>query len=136
MTDTGHAAGHVDVVDPFELPEWLGAEDVTWQATEPVGSVSRARGQLVSRVRSREAVQLQVLAADQAYPQVVCSDTERRQVHQAWHHGEVALLLVDGRLTLGLPGSSFSADVLCEALARFAKALGAKRAQYSVLLQL
>jgi len=49
---------------------------------------------------------------------------------------EVAVLLVEGRLTLGLPGSSFSADILCEAVARFAKALGAKRDQYSVLLQL
>ncbi len=132
MTD----GGGVDVVDPFELPEWLGAGEVTWQATEPIGAVSSARGRLVSRGQTQAPVQLQVLAADQAYPQVVCSDTERRQVHQAWHYGEVAVLLVEGRLTLGLPGSSFSADILCEAVARFAKALGAKRAQYSVLLQL
>ena len=132
MTD----GGGVDVVDPFELPEWLGAGEVTWQATEPIGTMSSARGRLVSREHSQAPIQLQVLAADQAYPQVVCSDTERRQVHQAWHYGEVAVLLVEGRLTLGLPGSSFSADILCEAVARFAKALGAKRAQYSVLLQL
>jgi hypothetical protein len=98
--------------------------------------VSSARGRLVSRGQTQAPIQLQVLAADQAYPQVVCSDTERRQVHQAWHYGEVAVLLVEGRLTLGLPGSSFSADLLCEAVARFAKALGANRAQYSVLLQL
>jgi hypothetical protein len=128
--------GGVDVVDPFELPEWLGAGEVTWQATEPIGTMSSARGRLVSREHSQAPIQLQVLAADQAYPQVVCSDTERQQVHQAWHYGEVAVLLVEGRLTLGLPGSSFSADILCEAVARFAKALGAKRAQYSVLLQL
>ncbi len=42
----------------------------------------------------------------------------------------------DGRLTLAVPGTSFSADLVLEALGRFAKSVGAPAGQYLAALRL
>jgi hypothetical protein len=122
--------------DPFELPDWLGLDRVCWQSTGPTGVRSVAHGRLVSLDEERSAVDLQIMAADRAFPTVVCSDADRRLVHQNWHYGEVTLLRVEDTLTLAIPGTTFSADLLCEAVSRLAKALGAERSRFYVLLNL
>jgi hypothetical protein len=124
------------VQDPFELPDWLGLDRVCWQSTGPTGRRSVAHGRLVSLDEDRSALELQILAADQAFPTVVCSDDDRRLVHQSWHYGEVTLLRVEDTLTLAIPGTTFSADRLCEAMSRLAKALGAETSRFYVLLNL
>jgi hypothetical protein len=122
--------------DPFELPDWLGVDRVCWQSTGPTGVKSVAHGRLVSLDEERSALDLQIMAADRAFPTVVCSDADRRLVHQNWHYGEVTLLLVEQKLTLAIPGTTFSADLLCEAVSRLAQALGAERSRFYVLLNL
>ena len=39
-------------------------------------------------------------------------------------------------MTLAVPGTSFTADLVLDALARFAKAVGARPESFSVLLRL
>ena len=56
--------------------------------------------------------------------------------HQAWKYGEVLLVTLDDRMTLAVPGTSFTADLVLDALARFAKAVGARPESFSVLLRL
>jgi hypothetical protein len=124
------------VQDPFELPDWLGLDRVCWQSTARTGVQAIAHGRLVSLDEERSALDLQILAADQAFPTVVCSEADRRLVHQSWHYGEVTLLLLEGTLTLAIPGTTFTADLLCEAMSRLARALGAETSRFHVLLNL
>ena len=77
-----------------------------------------------------------LLAVDEAYPAPVASESSRLRVHQAWRHGQVHLASYDGRLTLLVPGTSFSADLTLEAVARLAKALGASPSSFAVHLRL
>ena len=51
-------------------------------------------------------------------------DDWRSRVHQAWTHGQVLLIDYDGRLTLAVPGTTFTADRALEAIGRLAKAVG------------
>jgi hypothetical protein len=132
MTSEGEAQPQ----DPFELPDWLGLDRVCWQSTGPTGAKSVAHGRLVSLDEERSAVDLQIMAADRAFPTVACNDSDRRLVHQNWHYGEVTLLRVEDKLTLAIPGTTFSADLLCEAVSRLARALGAERSRFYVLLNL
>ncbi len=77
-----------------------------------------------------------LLAADRAYPRPVLDDEWRRAVHRMWRHGEVLLLEYDGRLTVAVPGSAFSADDVLEALARLAKAVGSTPDRFTATLRL
>jgi hypothetical protein len=60
----------------------------------------------------------------------------RHLAHESWHYGQVALLDVDGRVTLGVPCTAFSSDLVCEAVRRFSRAVGADPAHFLVQLRL
>jgi hypothetical protein len=127
----------IAVVDAFDLPEWLGIEPVVWHAVEGLDTgplvVGTLRGDRSGTAREHV---LDLLAVDAAYPRPVCPDEERHAVHQAWQFGEVALLDIDGRVAAGVPGTSFTADLACEALHRFARSVGASDGAYTVAITL
>lgn len=108
-------------VDAFDLPEWLGTSELTWTAGSSVRGRHHVRGGLSA---GDDLLVCDLLAADQAFPQPVLDELTRRAAHQAWTHGEVLLLEYDGRLTLAVPGTEFTADRVLETLTRLAKAIG------------
>ena len=123
----------VRAVDPFDLPEWLGTGEVTWTALTSVHGGHRVEGRLSA---DGGTLDCDLLGADQAFPVPVLDDDWRRQTHQAWTHGQVLLVDYDGRLTLAVPGTSFTADRALEAVGRLAKAVGAKPARFVAALRL
>ncbi|MDQ3103887.1 MAG: hypothetical protein M3Q87_01460 [Actinomycetota bacterium] len=125
----------VAVVDPFDLPEWVGLNECTWTTTDSVGR-ARVDGVLTDGVSAGPAtVKLSVLAADVAYPAAVVGGRLRHDIHQAWVHGEV-LLLSDGGYILAVPGTELDVAALCEAIRRFARAVGATPTSFTIALQL
>lgn len=120
-------------LDPFDLPEWLGDGAVTWTTDAGLD------GHLIAgclRGASGQSLASDLLAVDQAYPAPVLDEPTRTLVHQAWRHGQVLLLDMDGRATVAVPGTSWTAEAVLEALTRLARALGAEPAQWSVRLGL
>lgn len=128
------APGTLEPVDPFELPEWLGETDVTWAAQSGVRRGHTVAGLLSSP--GHEPVPCDLLAVDPAYPTSVAPESVRHDAHQAWRHGQVLTVSRDGRLTLAVPGTGFTADLVLEAVGRFALAVGASVDRYSVLLRI
>jgi len=124
---------HVEVVDAFDLPEWLGTSPVIWTASSTVRQARRVRGTLSS---SEGDLPCDLLAADVAYPQPLLDDRWRRQAHQAWEYGQVLLIRYDGRLTLAVPGTAYSADGALETVSRLAKAVGVPPSRFTVCLRL
>ncbi|MEI5675181.1 MULTISPECIES: hypothetical protein [unclassified Nocardioides] len=120
-------------VDPFDLPEWLGVGDVTWSAESGVRSGHDVRGVLTT---GGAALPCDLLAVDDAWPEPVADAGTRVRAHQAWHRGQVHLVSHSGRLTLAVPGSGFSADLVLDALSRLAKAVGASPDHYTALLRI
>jgi hypothetical protein len=120
-------------LDPFELPDWLGEGVVTWTTDHGLEG-HRIAGCLTGVAGERLSCDL--LAVDQAYPVPVLDEAARTRVHQAWRHGQVLLLQVEGRATVAVPGTSWTADAVLEALTRVARALGADPAHWSVRLGL
>lgn len=120
-------------VDPFDLPEWLGTEQVTWVARSSVHEGHRVEGELTT---ARDGLGCDLLAVDQAFPQAVVSEDWRQAAHQAWTHGQVLLIEYDGRLTLAVPGTGFTADRVLETIGRLAKAVGVKPSQFTATLRL
>lgn len=121
------------VADAFELPEWLG-DTFTWQAEETLagacvpGRVTGTVGQVLA---------LDLLCGDVAFPAPVMGQELRSQVHQAWHYAQVLILLGDkDRHTLAVPASELGAELACEALRRFAKAVGVSARDVRVTLRL
>lgn len=111
----------VAALDAFDLPDWLGTSELTWTASSSV----RGQHQIGGRLSARDdSLDCDLLAADQAFPQPVLDEEWRRAAHQSWTHGEVLLLEYDGRLTLAVPGTEFTADRALETLTRLAKAIG------------
>jgi hypothetical protein len=123
----------VVAVDPFELPDWLGTSEVAWVAATGVRGASRIEGVLTA---DGEEVPCDLLAADLAYPEPLLDDDWRRKAHQAWTHGQVLLVEYDGRLTLAVPGTAYSADGTLETVGRLAKAVGVKPGRFVVTLRL
>jgi hypothetical protein len=124
-------------LDPFDLPEWLGAEPVVWTPEGGIHDRYLVTGALTSiDPADGRALACALLAVDEAYPEPVADDDLRHMAHQAWKYGEVLLVTLDDRMTLAVPGTSFTADLVLDALARFAKAVGAKPESFSVLLRL
>jgi hypothetical protein len=121
------------VADPFDLPEWVGAEQLQWSAGE-TRSTALITGTLTGE--SGESLGLDLLCVDVAYPAAVVDDRRRHDAHQAWHFGQVSLLERDGRVAMAVPAIRWDADTVCEALRRFAKAIGVPPSQISVLLRL
>lgn len=124
-------------VDPFELPDWLGTQQVLWQATDDPSARAEAtvHGE-VTPLAGGPGIALDLLAVDVAWPRPVCDEQTRQSVHEAWHYGQVLLLDLDGRTTLGVPGTELSSDLLCEAVRRFSKAVGADSTHFLVQLRL
>jgi hypothetical protein len=119
--------------EAFDLPEWLGTEEVTWTAHTTVHDAARVSGALGA---GEESLACDLLAADQAFPVPVLDEKWRPHAHQAWTHGQVLLVEYDGRLTLAVPGTGFTADLVLEALTRLAKAVGVKPDRFVAALRL
>ena len=120
--------------DPFELPAWVGEQEIVWYAD----SGARFGHHITGRVTAagHDDVGCDLLAIDQAYPQQVADSGWRRQAHQAWHNDQVLLIRYDGRLTLAVPGHEFTADLVLAALFRFAKSVGGKPDRMTAALRL
>jgi hypothetical protein len=127
-----HDPSSYDEVDPFDLPEWLGVERVTWGAAVGLGSGHLVEGTLTAE--GREPLGCDLLAVDDAYPAPVAPDVVRVRVHQLWRHGEVLLLSDGGRLVLALPGTRLDPETMLEAVGRLARAVGAT-GEYGVRLR-
>jgi hypothetical protein len=123
----------VEPVDAFELPEWLGTAEVTWSAHSTVRGARVIEGVLAS---TEGRLPCDLMAADVAYPEPLLADPWRRQAHQAWEHGQVLLLSYDGRLTLAVPGTAYSADGVLETVGRLAKSVGVPPGRFLVCLRL
>lgn len=121
-------------VDPFDLPGWLGDPGVQWRSEEGLRSTHLVRGTLCGG--GGEELGCSLLAVDDAYPVPVVGDAVRTRAHQAWHHGQALLVEVDGTLTIAVPGRRLDAELVMEALARLAKAVGASPEEYAVLLRI
>jgi hypothetical protein len=119
--------------DPFDLPDWLGTEKVTWTARSSVRAEHHVTGDLSA---GSDHLACDLLAADQAFPRPVLDEHWRPRAHQAWTHGQVLLVLYDERLTLAVPGTEFTADRVLESLARLAKAVGVQPDQFVAALRL
>lgn len=125
-------------VDPFDLPAWLGEDEVTWSAASGLRSGHCVTGELSTS--DGEPLACDLLAVDDAYPQPVADETVRARAHQAWRHGQVLLIsrhvAGESRLTLAVPGTRFDADRVLDALARLAKAVGGSADRYTARLRI
>ena len=110
-------------VDPFDLPDWLGEGSVTWAAESGVRDGHLVAGALTGDGQADVACDL--LAVDEAHPAPVAGDAVRTRAHLAWRHGQILLVEREGRLTLAVPGTSFTADRVLDAVGRLAMAVGA-----------
>ena len=119
--------------DPFELPEWLGEEDLTWSLDGPL-TAAQVRGTLHGT--DEHQLGLDLVCVDVAYPAPVVGELIRRECHLSWHHGQVLVLANAGAHGLGVPTSSLDADTACEALRRFAHAIAVDVARVRVLITL
>jgi hypothetical protein len=123
----------ISTFDPFDLPEWLGIEPVTWQTDDSFADYPLIRGHLVASDHSQP---LDLRAVDAAYPRTICPPQQRHDAHQAWHYGQVLLLRLDDRVAAAAPGTRFDANLVVETVRRLAKALGAPGTNFTVLLTL
>jgi hypothetical protein len=121
-------------VDPFDLPEWLGTSEVTWSARAGLRTGYAVPGDLSAD--GHDPLGCDLLGIDEAYPAPIAADGVRLRAHQAWRNGEVHLVRRDGQLALAVPGTSFTADLVLDALARLARSVGASADRYSVLLRI
>lgn len=124
----------IDLVDPFDLPDWLGLGEVVWQADAGLRTGHHVRGRLSSE--GHEDVVCDLLAVDEAYPRPVATDAVRSKSHQAWRHGQVLVVEYGDRLALAVPGTGFPADRVLDALSRLARAVGASPDSYAALLRI
>jgi len=123
----------VTPLDAFDLPDWLGEGEITWTSDDVTRSGASVAGYLVG---ADDRVACDLLAVDLAYPEPVVDDRLRTAAHQAWRHGQVLLLDRDGRATLAVPGTSFTADLVLDAVTRLAKAVGVAPSSFAVRLRL
>ena len=121
-------------LDPFDLPDWLGTESVTWHARGADRTGFHVLGALVGT--SAEEQPCDLVAVDQAFPAPVAGERTRQLAHQLWTNGQVLLVTYDGRPALAVPGTGFSADRLVEVVGRLARAVGGRPADYVVALRL
>ena len=64
-----------ELADPFDLPDWLGTEDVTWCADTGVLAGALIVGRLTSTSGGADC---DLLAVDLAYPEPVVDQQTRR----------------------------------------------------------
>ena len=127
------SAVRVSEVDPFDLPEWLAEQEVTWRAGSSVRGSHHVAGDLTA---GGESLACDLLAADLAYPEPTLDGPWRRAAHQQWSFGQVLLVEYDGRLTLAVPGTDFTADRVLDSLTRLAKAVGVAPSRFVAALRL
>ncbi|MFS3130371.1 hypothetical protein ACLM5J_18360 [Nocardioides sp. Bht2] len=121
-------------VDAFDLPDWLGTDEVTWSALSTDRGGHRVRGTLTA---SGQVLDCDLLAVDQAWPHPVADEALRQQVHTAWRAGEIVVAEDDeGRLLVLSPGIAFGPADALESIRRFARAVAAPPQRYSVALRL
>ena len=128
------SSGQVAPVDAFDLPEWLGVEEVTWTARTSLGAAPQVTGTLTGA--SGSTLECDLLACDLAYPRAVLEEKWRAAAHHAWQLGETQLLEYDGRLTLVVPGTRVGVDDALDAVRRLAKAVGAPSSRFTVAVRL
>jgi hypothetical protein len=119
-------------VDAFELPEWLGVEQVTWAAESSLGT-HHVTGHLASGDR---ALECDVLACDLAYPLPVLAEKWRSAAHHAWALGEALLVTYDGRMTIVAPGTEVTVETVLDAVRRLVRAVGGSADRFTVALRL
>jgi hypothetical protein len=122
-------------VDPFDLPDWLGTGEVTWESEAGLRSGHHVHGELRGQ-DGEQRLSCDLLAVDEAYPAPVVDETSRSRAHQAWQHGQVLVGEAGERLVLGVPGTRFDAELVLDALSRLAKAVGASPDHYAVRLRI
>jgi len=128
------AAPAVTPVDPFDLPDWIGEEVVTWRAVSSLSGGHVVTGSLHGQVDQH--YDCDVLACDLAYPVPVLSEAWRHDAHQAWTLGEVLAVSYNGRVTLVVPGTAVTAEPVLEAVRRLARAVGSRPDRFTVALRL
>lgn len=128
------AAVTITDLDPFDLPDWLGGDDIVWEADSGLHGGHLVPGTLRNQGRDRLACAL--MAVDEAYPTPVVPDDVRSRAHQAWHHGQVLLVDRDRKLTLAVPGRRLDADLVLECLSRLASAVGVAPDRWAVNLRI
>ena len=119
--------------EPFELPDWLGHDDLVWSLDGPLAA-AQVRGTL--RGAGEHQLRLDIVCADAAYPAPVVPELIRRECHLSWHHGQVMVLANAVSHALGVPVSDLDADTACEALRRFAAAIAVDVERVRVLIRL
>jgi hypothetical protein len=128
-----HEAPSYDEVDPFDLPEWLGECEVTWESQRALTEGHRVAGALTTA--GRDPLPCDLLAVDDAYPEPVAANAFRVRVHQVWRHGEVLVARDGDRVLLVVPGSRLDTGSVLEAVGRLARAVGAPDGSYAVRLR-
>lgn len=121
-------------LDPLDLPDWLGEQQVTW-----VGDTSLDGRPLVHgcfRDGADRSLAADVLAGDLAYPVAVLGEGWRHDAHQAWALDQVFVVSYQERLALVVPGTTVTSEVLLEAVRRFSKAVGSRPDRFSVTVHL
>ena len=96
-------------VDPFDLPDWLGDGQRHLVPETGVRDGHLVTGR-AAPARTGDELACDLLAVDEAYPAPVVDDAVRTRAHQAWRHGQILLVEREGRLTLAVPGTGFTAD--------------------------
>jgi hypothetical protein len=129
-----HEAPSYDETDPFDLPEWLGECEVTWESERGLSTGHRVVGALSAP--GHDPMGCDLLAVDDAYPEPVAADVVRVRAHQVWRHGEVLVTDDAGRVLLAVPGSRLDTDTVLEAVRRLARGVGAATGSYAVRLRL
>jgi hypothetical protein len=121
-------------VDAFDLPEWVGEEDLLWTPTAALGA-PMVSGELSAAAAGRRLA-CDLLACDRAYPEPALPEHWRREAHSQWALQQVLLLEVDERLTLVCPGVDVEVDTAMESLRRLAKAVGVPSSRFTAALRL
>jgi hypothetical protein len=122
------------VLDPFDLPDWLGTGSVTWHAREADRTGFHVRGALVGEGGEEQPCDL--VAVDQAFPVPVAGERTRQLAHQLWTNRQVLLVTYADRPALAVPGTGFGAGRVVEVVGRLARAVGARPENYVVALRL
>jgi hypothetical protein len=128
-----HEPPSYDESDPFDLPEWLGECEVTWEAARGLDTGHHVAGSLTAA--GQEPIPCDLLAVDDAYPEPVATDAVRVRAHQVWRHGEVLIASDGPRVLLAVPGSRIDTEAALEAVGRLSRAVGARPGSYAVRLR-
>jgi hypothetical protein len=129
-------SAQTEVVDAFDLPEWVGEADVVW-CSEVALDAPWVPGRLAPEQASDGAgLACDLLACDRAHPEPALPEGRRREAHAQWALHQVLLLDIDGRLTLVCPGVDVELDTALESLRRLAKAVGVPSSRFTAALRL